>query len=241
MLHKKLEEFKGIIDKSNNIVFLGGAGVSTESGIPDFRSHNGIYNQDYPYPPERILSASFFKSHTDVFYDFYREKSLKHIIKAKPNKAHYKLAELEQKGKLSAIVTQNIDGLHQASGSKRVLELHGTAHDNYCVKCGETFNLQYIMKTSGIAHCTCGGMIHPGIVLFEEALDQNILKESIYHITNADALIVAGTSLVVYPAAGLLDYYEGHNLILINKDATGNDGVADLVIHDLVGSVFSTI
>lgn len=241
MLDNKLEKFKSIIDQSNNIVFFGGAGVSTESGIPDFRSVDGIYNQSYDYPPETILSGSFFRSRPDVFYNFYREKSLKYIVKAKPNQVHYKLAELESIGKLAAVVTQNIDGLHQLAGSKNVLELHGTTYHNYCVKCGKTYDMEYILRTDGVACCSCGGVLHPGIILYEESLDQEVLVKSINAIKQADTLIVAGTSLLVYPAAGLLDYYQGNNLILINKDATGNDGKADLVLHESLGQVFSIL
>lgn len=241
MINVTINDLKNIITQSNRIVFLGGAGVSTESGIPDFRSKNGIYKQKYLYTPEHILSLTFFKNNPDIFYNFYREKSLQYILKAKPNAAHLKLAELEKTGKLSAIITQNIDGLHQAAGSKNVLELHGSTNHNYCLKCGRIFNIQYMANTTGIAHCPCGGIIHPGGVLFEESLNQDTLSKSIGYISNADTLIVAGTSLVVYPAAGLIEFYKCHNLILINKTPTVADNSADYVIHGAIGEVLSQI
>ena len=228
------------IDESQRIVFFGGAGVSTESGIPDFRSVDGLYNQSYAYPPETILSHSFFAQNPEEFYRFYREKML--IRGAKPNPAHLKLAELEQAGKLTAVVTQNIDGLHQKAGSKNVLELHGSVLRNYCEKCGKFFSLEDVMACSGVPRCDkCGGRVKPDVVLYEEALDQQILTASLEAIQKADMLIIGGTSLVVYPAAGLINYYNGHKLVLINKSATGMDSRADLAIHAPIGEVFSQI
>lgn len=229
-----------IIDESNNIVFFGGAGVSTESGIPDFRSVDGLYHQKYDYPPEEILSHTFFERHTDYFYKFYRDKML--CLDAQPNAAHLKLAELERAGKLSAVVTQNIDGLHQKAGSKNVLELHGSTLRNYCVQCGRFFTAEYMVNTSGIPHCDeCGGLIKPDVVLYEESLDSNVINASIAAISSADCLIVAGTSLVVYPAAGFIRYFKGRHFVLINKTPTSADSLADLVIHDSVGKVLSEI
>ncbi len=229
-----------IIDESNNIVFFGGAGVSTESGIPDFRSVDGLYHQKYDYPPEEILSHTFFERHTDYFYKFYRDKML--CLDAQPNAAHLKLAELERAGKLSAVVTQNIDGLHQKAGSKNVLELHGSTLRNYCVQCGKFFTAEYMVNTSGIPHCDeCGGLIKPDVVLYEESLDSNVINASVAAISSADCLIVAGTSLVVYPAAGFIRYFKGRHFVLINKTPTSADSLADLVIHDSVGKVLSEI
>lgn len=229
-----------IIDESNNIVFFGGAGVSTESGIPDFRSVDGLYHQKYDYPPEEILSHTFFERHTDYFYKFYRDKIL--CLDAQPNAAHLKLAELERAGKLSAVVTQNIDGLHQKAGSKNVLELHGSTLRNYCVQCGRFFTAEYMVNTSGIPHCDeCGGLIKPDVVLYEESLDSNVINASVAAISSADCLIVAGTSLVVYPAAGFIRYFKGRHFVLINKTPTSADSLADLVIHDSVGKVLSEI
>ncbi len=228
-----------IIDSSNYIVFFGGAGVSTESGIPDFRSVDGLYNQKYDYPPEQILSRSFFDSHTEYFYDFYRDKML--ALDAQPNAAHLKLAELEKCGKLKAVITQNIDGLHQKAGSKSVYELHGSVHRNYCRKCGAFFDAEYIKNSSGIPRCKCGGIIKPDVVLYEEGLDNDTIIKSVEHIEKADCLIVSGTSLNVYPAAGLIRYFRGKQFVLINKDVTPADGIADLVIHGKVGEIFSEI
>lgn len=229
-----------IIDESNNIVFFGGAGVSTESGIPDFRSVDGLYHQKYDYPPEEILSHTFFERHTDYFYKFYRDKML--CLDAQPNAAHLKLAELERAGKLSAVVTQNIDGLHQKAGSKNVLELHGSTLRNYCVQCGRFFTAEYMVNTSGIPHCDeCGGLIKPDVVLYEESLDSNVINASVAAISSADCLIVAGTSLVVYPAAGFIRYFKGRHFVHINKTPTSADSLADLVIHDSVGKVLSEI
>lgn len=229
-----------IIDNSNNIVFFGGAGVSTESGIPDFRSVDGLYNQKYDYPPEEILSHTFFEKHTEYFYNFYRDKML--CLDAVPNAAHLKLAELEKAGKLSAVVTQNIDGLHQKAGSKNVYELHGTTLKNYCTRCGKFFSAEYIRDSEGVPHCDkCGAVIKPDVVLYEESLDSNTVNGAVSAISNADCLIVAGTSLVVYPAAGFIRYFKGNHFVLINKTPTQADSLADLVIHDSVGKVLSKI
>lgn len=230
-----IEKLKDIVDKSHNIVFFGGAGVSTESGIPDFRSTDGLYNQKYKYPPEQILSHSFFMNKTEEFYDFYRDKML--CLSAKPNKAHIKLAQLEKASKLTAIVTQNIDGLHTAAGSKNVYELHGSVHSNYCMKCGKFYGVDFIAGSSKVPHCTCGGIIKPDVVLYEEGLNEETVNGAVRAIANADTLIVAGTSLTVYPAAGLLQYFRGDNLILINRDKTSVDKAANMVLHEKVGEV----
>lgn len=236
---EQLEQFKHIMEESNNIVFFGGAGVSTESGIPDFRSVDGLYNQKYDYPPETILSHTFYRRKTSEFYRFYREKML--CLDAKPNATHLKLAELEQKGKVKAVITQNIDGLHQAAGSKKVLELHGSVLRNYCERCGKFYDAEYILHSEGVPTCECGGGIKPDVVLYEEGLDNHILSEAVSYIANADVLIIGGTSLAVYPAAGLIDYYHGNKLILINKTPTPRDSVADLVIHGNIGEIFSQL
>lgn len=228
-----------IIDHSKNIVFFGGAGVSTESGIPDFRSTDGLYNQKYDYPPEEILSHTFFVSHTEAFYDFYRDKML--CLTAEPNAAHKKLAELEQKGNLSAVVTQNIDGLHQKAGSKNVFELHGSIHRNYCTQCHKFFDADFIANSVGVPTCDCGGIIKPDVVLYEEGLDDATVTGAVDAISSADCLIVAGTSLNVYPAAGFIRYFRGKYFVLINRDVTPADEYADLVIHDSVGKVLSDI
>ena len=228
------------IDSHSRIVFFGGAGVSTESGIPDFRSVDGLYHQQYAYPPETILSHSFYLARPDVFYDFYRNKML--ILDAKPNMAHKKLAELEEAGKLTAVVTQNIDGLHQAAGSRTVYELHGTVHRNICRKCGAVYDAAYIKATTGVPCCEkCGGSIKPDVVLYEEGLDEATVDGAIHAISSADMMIVGGTSLVVYPAAGLLRYFRGDKLVLINKGATGMDKQADLLIQEPIGEVLSQI
>lgn len=234
-----MSELQRIIDESLRIVFFGGAGVSTESGIPDFRSADGLYNQKYDVPPETMLSRTFFDNHTEKFYDFYRDKML--CLDAKPNAAHYKLAELEQNGRLTAVVTQNIDGLHQAAGSKNVLELHGSVHRNYCMKCRKLYTAQYILNSSGIPRCSCGGIIKPDVVLYEEQLDSGTVNKAIAAISHSDTMIIAGTSLTVYPAAGMVRYFRGKNLILINRDSTPMDSSADLVIHDPVGKVLKDI
>ena len=223
------------IEESRAIVFFGGAGVSTESGLKDFRSQDGLYHEKYDYPPETILSHSFFFSHTAEFYRFYRDKML--CLTAKPNAAHLALARLEQRGKLKAIVTQNIDGLHQAAGSKRVFELHGSVHRNHCLQCGKFYTAEDIEKSTGVPRCTCGGLIKPDVVLYEEGLDQKCLMGAIQAIAQADLLIVGGTSLTVYPSAGLLQYYGGNRLVLINRDATPLDGQANLVFRDPIGQV----
>ena len=230
-----LSTLKSWIKESSRIVFFGGAGVSTESGLKDFRSQDGLYHEKYDYPPETILSHSFFFSHTAEFYRFYRDKML--CLTAKPNAAHLALARLEQRGKLSAIVTQNIDGLHQAAGSEKVFELHGSVHRNYCLKCGKFYTAEDIEKSTGVPRCTCGGLIKPDVVLYEEGLDQKCLMGAIQAIAQADLLIVGGTSLTVYPAAGLLQYYSGNRLVLINRDATPLDGQANLVFRDPIGQV----
>ena len=235
----KEEQLRKMVEESSKIVFFGGAGVSTESGIPDFRSVDGLYNQKYDYPPEVMLSHSFFEAHTERFFDFYRDKML--YLDAKPNAAHKKLAELEREGKLLAVVTQNIDGLHQKAGSKNVFELHGSVHRNYCVKCHKFYDVNYIKDSKGIPHCECGGIVKPDVVLYEEGLDQNVIRGAVDAIRRADMLIVGGTSLAVYPAAGLIDYYGGHKLVLINKSVTPLDSRADLVINGSIGEVLSKI
>ena len=233
------EQLKQWIEASDNIVFFGGAGVSTESGIPDFRSVDGLYHQKYDYPPETILSHTFYMEKTEEFYKFYRDKML--ALDAKPNAAHLKLAELEEKGKLKAVVTQNIDGLHQAAGSKNVLELHVSVHRNYCRKCGKLYDAHYIKESTGVPMCVCGGQIKPDVVLYEEGLDSVTMQAAIHFISEAEILIIGGTSLAVYPAAGLIDFYRGNKLVLINKSATPMDGRADLVIQAPIGEVFSQI
>ena len=229
------EELKALIEKSDNIVFFGGAGVSTESGIPDFRSVDGLYNQKYKYPPERILSHSFFMSNTADFYDFYRDKMI--CTQAKPNKAHIALARLEQQGKLKAVVTQNIDGLHQAAGSKKVYELHGSVMRNYCMRCRKFYDLSAITESKGIPKCSCGGTIKPDVVLYEEGLDDDTVRKAVRAISKAEVLIIGGTSLNVYPAAGFLNYFEGDKIVLLNKSETLFDERADIVIRDPIGQV----
>ena len=238
-MNEKIEKFKTLVNESNNIVFFGGAGVSTESGIPDFRSKDGLYNQKYKYPPEEILSHTFFINHTEEFFKFYKEKL--NSLKYEPNVTHIKLAELEKDGKLKAVVTQNIDGLHQKAGSKNVYELHGSVLRNYCMKCHKFYDAEYVFNSSGIPKCSCGGIIKPDVVLYEESLDEETLEKSVYAIANADLLIVAGTSLTVYPASGLINYFRGKNLVLINRDTTPFDNRADLVINESLGKVFEEI
>lgn len=233
---KQLNEW---VKTTDNIVFFGGAGVSTESGIPDFRSVDGLYNQQYDYPPETILSHTFYRRNPEEFYRFYRAKML--CLDAKPNAAHLKLAQWEQEGKLKAVVTQNIDGLHQAAGSKVVLELHGSVLRNYCESCGKFYDAEYILHSEGVPACECGGSIKPDVVLYEEGLDQKTLSNAIRCISEADVLIVGGTSLAVYPAAGLLDYYNGHKLVLVNKTPTPRDSIADLVVQGSIGEIFSQL
>lgn len=231
-----IEQLRQWVEGCSNIVFFGGAGVSTESGIPDFRSVDGLYNQKYDYPPETIISHSFYKKNTAEFYRFYKDKML--FSGAKPNKAHLALAKLEEQGKLKAVVTQNIDGLHQAAGSKEVLELHGSVHRNYCTRCGKFYDLDYVIHTEGVPHCSCGGVIKPDVVLYEEGLDQEVLRKAVDYISHADMLIVGGTSLTVYPAAGLIDYYRKNKLVLINRSVTPMDSRADLVISGSIGEIF---
>ncbi|MBO5450820.1 MAG: NAD-dependent protein deacylase [Lachnospiraceae bacterium] len=235
----ELEQLQKMIDESNSIVFFGGAGVSTESGIPDFRSVDGLYHQKYDYPPETILSHTFYRQKTSEFYRFYRDKML--CLSAKPNAAHIKLAELEKAGKLKAVVTQNIDGLHQAAGSKTVYELHGSVLRNYCESCGKFYDAQYILNSEDVPRCECGGFIKPDVVLYEEGLDNTVMTNAIRAIASADMLIIGGTSLVVYPAAGLIDYYKGNKLVVINKAPTSRDNMADLVISGPIGEIFSQI
>ena len=235
----QVEQLREWVNESNNIVFFGGAWVSTESGIPDFRSVDGLYNQQYDYPPETILSHTFYRRNTEEFYRFYRNKML--CLDAKPNAAHLKLAQWEREGKLKAVVTQNIDGLHQAAGSEKVYELHGSVLRNYCETCGKFYDVHYIADSEGVPHCDCGGSIKPDVVLYEEGLDQRTLSESIRCIREADVLIVGGTSLAVYPAAGLLDDYRGHKLVLVNKTPTARDGIADLVVQGSIGEIFSQL
>lgn len=236
---EEIKKLKEIIEKTDNLVFFGGAGVSTESGIPDFRSVDGLYNQKYDYPPETILSHTFYRRKTEEFYRFYKDKMI--FLNAKPNAAHEKLALWEKEGKCKAVITQNIDGLHQMAGSKNVLELHGSVLRNYCEDCGKYYSAEYILEAKGIPTCECGGGIKPDVVLYEEGLNEQILQKSIAAIANADVLIVGGTSLAVYPAAGLLDYYRGNKLILINKAPTPKDSMADLVIKGSIGEIFSSL
>lgn len=229
---KQLKEW---IEECSNIVFFGGAGVSTESGIPDFRSVDGLYNQKYKYPPEMIISHSFYKQNPEEFYRFYKDRMI--YRDAEPNRAHLALARLEEQGKLKAVVTQNIDGLHQKAGSHQVLELHGSVHRNYCTRCHKFYDLDQIMAQEGVPRCTCGGIIKPDVVLYEEGLDQATLRSAIRYISQAEMLIIGGTSLTVYPAAGLVDYYRGKRLVLINKSVTPMDSHADLVISGPIGQV----
>ena len=234
-----IDKFVQLVHESDNIVFFGGAGVSTESGIPDFRSQDGLYNQKYDYPPETILSHTFFMRHPDEFYRFYQDKML--CDTAKPNAAHLKLAELEASGKLKAVITQNIDNLHQMAGSKKVLELHGSVYRNYCMKCGKSYDFAYMKNAKGVPKCTCGGMIKPDVVLYEEGLDNGVISEAVRAISQAQVLIIGGTSLAVYPAAGLIDYFSGEHLVVINKSPTPRDRYADLLIKEPIGQVFSQI
>ena len=234
-----IELLRKWIDESNNIVFFGGAGVSTESGIPDFRSVDGLYHLKYKYPPETILGHSFFVRRPEEFYEFYRDKLI--APWAKPNAAHLKLAQWEAEGKLKAIITQNIDGLHQMAGSREVLELHGSVHRVYCSKCYKKYDESYVNDSVGVPKCSCGGVVRPDVVLYEEPLDESVMSKAIQYIRNADVLIVGGTSLNVYPAAGLLYYYRGHKLVLINRSSTPANAQANLVIHGKIGEVFSQL
>ncbi|MGN0437861.1 MAG: NAD-dependent protein deacylase [Lachnospiraceae bacterium] len=243
MLHeesqKKIEQLRDVINNSDNIVFFGGAGVSTESGIPDFRSVDGLYHQQYKYPPETMVSHSFYVRHTEEFFDFYKNKMI--ALEAKPNMAHIKLAELEKSGKLKAVITQNIDGLHQMAGSKEVLELHGSVHRNYCEQCGKFYSVSHIIESKGVPVCECGGTVKPDVVLYEEGLDYETMQKSIQYIRNADVLIIGGTSLAVYPAAGFIDYFGGSCLVVINMAETSKEVKADLVIRERIGEVFSQL
>lgn len=239
-MEQQIERLRAMIEESSYIVFFGGAGVSTESGIPDFRSTDGLYHQKYKYPPETIVSHSFYTGKTDEFYEFYKDKML--FPDAQPNEAHKALARLEERGKLKAVVTQNIDGLHQAAGSKEVLELHGSVHRNYCTKCGKFFDLEYIVRSEGVPQCdVCKGIVKPDVVLYEEGLDNDIMRRSVEHISRADMLIIGGTSLAVYPAAGFIDYFQGRHLVIINMTPSPRDRYAELVIADKIGEVFGKV
>ena len=239
MYEQEIGALQKIIDESENIVFFGGAGVSTESGIPDFRSEDGLYHEKYSYPPERIISHSFFLTNPEVFYRFYKEKML--CLDAEPNAAHRKLAELEQAGKLKAVVTQNIDGLHEKAGSKMVYELHGSIHRNYCLRCHKFYPAEFIKASEGIPYCSCGGVIKPDVVLYEESLDGKTIEDAVTAIAHADTLIIGGTSLVVYPAAGFIDYFRGKHLVLINKAETGRAVRAELSIQAPIGEILAEI
>lgn len=239
MYEAEIAKLQEIIDDSENIVFFGGAGVSTESGIPDFRSADGIYHQQYRYSPEQIVSHSFFVRNTEAFYEFYKDKMM--FLEAKPNAAHLKLAQLEAEGKLKAVITQNIDGLHQAAGSKTVWELHGSIHRNYCRKCGKFYDASYVKHADGVPRCECGGLIKPDVVLYEGGLDPGVIDHSIRSIREADTLIIGGTSLVVYPAAGFIDYFRGKHLVVINKSATAKEVRAELTIAAPIGEVMKEI
>ncbi len=237
---EQIEKLREIVNGSSNIVFFGGAGVSTESGIPDFRSVDGLYHQTYDYPPETILSHTFYRQKPEEFFRFYRNKML--CLDAKPNAAHLKLAQWEKEGKLKAVITQNIDGLHQAAGSREVLELHGSVLRNYCEECGKFFDAEYMLHSEGVPKCdACGGSVKPDVVLYEEGLNDETLRSAISYIRNADVLIIGGTSLVVYPAAGLIDYYRGNKLVLVNKTPTGRDNMADLVVQGSIGEIFAAL
>ena len=235
----KIAQLQEIIDQYDNIVFFGGAGVSTESGIPDFRSQDGLYHQKYDFPPETILSHTFFLNNTEEIFKFYRDKML--CDTAKPNAAHLKLAELEKAGKLKAVITQNIDNLHQMAGSRKVLELHGSVYRNYCMRCGKFYDFSYVKNSTGVPYCECGGVVKPDVVLYEEMLDSTTLAESVDAISRAQVLIIGGTSLAVYPAASLIDYFRGEAIVVINKAPTPRDRSADLLIKDPIGQVFSQI
>ena len=238
-MDEKIERLKEWIEGSENIVFFGGAGVSTESGIPDFRSQDGLYNQEYAYPPETILSHTFFMRNPKEFYRFYKNKML--VLDAEPNAAHRKLAQWEQEGRLKAVITQNIDGLHQKAGSKEVLELHGSIHRNYCMRCHEFYDAKYVKESKGVPRCTCGGMIKPDVVLYEEGLDSDVINGAVHAISTADTLIIGGTSLVVYPAAGFIDYFRGKHLVVINKSDTAKSVRAELSISAPIGEILGKI
>lgn len=239
MYEQEVEQLQKTIDESSNLVFFGGAGVSTESNIPDFRSAEGIYHQAYKYTPEEVVSHTFFMKHPESFYEFYKEKMM--ILDAKPNPAHKKLAKLEAAGKLKAVITQNIDGLHQAAGSKIVYELHGSIHRNYCMRCGKFYDAAYVKASPGVPRCTCSGLVKPDVVLYEEALDQTVIEKAIRAIAEADTLIIGGTSLVVYPAAGFIDYFRGRHLIVINKSETAKSVRANLTIAAPIGEILNRI
>lgn len=239
MYEQEISKLQEIIDDSSRIVFFGGAGVSTESNIPDFRSADGLYQQNYKYSPEQIVSHSFFMRNTEGFYEFYKNKMM--FLDAEPNAAHRKLAELEEKGKLTTVITQNIDGLHQAAGSRNVLELHGSIHRNYCRKCGEFYDAHYVKYSEGVPKCKCGGIIKPDVVLYEEGLDSRVIEQSVHAISEADTLIIGGTSLVVYPAAGFIDYFRGKHLVVINKSATAREVRAELSIAAPIGEILGQI
>ena len=239
MYQEEVRKLQEIIDDSRRIVFFGGAGVSTESGIPDFRSAEGIYHQHYKYAPEQVVSHSFFKAHPDVFYEFYKEKMM--CLDAEPNAAHRKLAQLEEAGRLTSVITQNIDGLHQKAGSKKVYELHGSIHRNYCQKCGRFYDAAFVKEAPGIPRCGCGGIIKPDVVLYEESLDSMTIEKSVRAIAEADTLIIGGTSLVVYPAAGFIDYFRGKHLVVINKSATAREVGAQLSISAPIGEILGQI
>lgn len=239
MYQEEVRKLQEIIDDSRRIVFFGGAGVSTESGIPDFRSAEGIYHQHYKYAPEQVVSHSFFKAHPDVFYEFYKEKMM--CLEAEPNAAHRKLVQLEEAGRLTAVITQNIDGLHQKAGSKKVYELHGSIHRNYCQKCGRFYDAAFVKEAPGIPRCECGGIIKPDVVLYEESLDSMTIEKSVRAIAEADTLIIGGTSLVVYPAAGFIDYFRGRHLVVINKSATAREVGAELSISAPIGEILGQI
>ena len=232
-------QLKKLVDESDNIVFFGGAGVSTESGIKDFRSVDGLYHQKFKYPPETILSHSFYESHTEEFYEFYRTKML--APDAQPNAAHKKLAQWEQEGKLKAVITQNIDGLHQKAGSREVLELHGSVLRNYCTRCGKFYDLDFILRTTGVPRCECGGVVKPDVVLYEESLDEDVMARAIHYIRQADVLLIGGTSLVVYPAAGLVQYYRGSKLAVVNKGATGAALHAAVTVDGPIGQTLAQL
>lgn len=239
MYEREIEQLQKIIDDSSRIVFFGGAGVSTESGIPDFRSADGIYHQKYKYSPEQVVSHSFFVQYTEAFFEFYKEKMM--ILDAQPNPAHCRLAELEKEGKLTAVVTQNIDGLHQTAGSRKVYELHGSIHRNYCMECGRSYDAEYVKEAEGVPRCECGGIIKPDVVLYEEGLDPKTIQGAVEAIDAADTLIIGGTSLVVYPAAGFIDYFRGKHLVVINKSETAKTVRAELSIAAPIGEIFSKI
>ncbi len=235
-----VERLKELVESTDNIVFFGGPGVSTESGIPDFRSQDGLYNQKYKYPPEQIVSHTFLTKKPQEFFEFYKDRMI--YQDAKPNKAHLKLAQWEKEGKLKAVITQNIDGLHQAASSKNVLELHGSTLRNYCLKCGRRYDIDYVINSKEtIPYCECGGMVRPDVVLYEEGLDMDVIESAVSYIKNADVLIIGGTSLAVYPAAGLIDYYTGDKLVVVNKSATPRDSQADLVVQGSIGEIFDQL